>query len=73
MIGLLMNWKRYERKRSWPNLRYCPGIYVVELRKIIKNLKPQWSVSGSRFEPGTSRIQSRIANHSDVMFGDTVS
>jgi hypothetical protein len=36
MIGLLMNWKGYGRKRSQPNLRYYPGICLEELRKTIK-------------------------------------
>jgi hypothetical protein len=28
----VMNWKGRGRKRSWPNLRYCPGICLEELR-----------------------------------------
>jgi hypothetical protein len=33
-----MNWKRFGRKLSWPNLRYCPDVYLEELRKITVNL-----------------------------------
>jgi hypothetical protein len=33
-----MNWEGYGRKRSWPNLRYYPGIYLDGLRKATKNL-----------------------------------
>jgi hypothetical protein len=28
----------YERKRSWPNLRYYPGNFLEVLRKTLKNL-----------------------------------
>jgi hypothetical protein len=33
-----VSWKIYESKRSWPNLRYYPGICVEGLRKAIKIL-----------------------------------
>jgi hypothetical protein len=33
MIEWVMNCKGYGRKRSWPFLRYCPGIYLEGLRK----------------------------------------
>jgi hypothetical protein len=32
-----MNWKGYGRKRSWPNLRQYPGIFLEGLREITKN------------------------------------
>jgi hypothetical protein len=31
-----MNWKRPERKRSWPGLRHYPGICLEELGKTTK-------------------------------------
>jgi hypothetical protein len=31
-----MNWKGYERKQSWPSLRYYPGIWLEVLRKTTK-------------------------------------
>jgi hypothetical protein len=39
MIGwkLITKWKRCGRKRSWPNLRYYAGIFLVGLR-ITKNI-----------------------------------
>jgi hypothetical protein len=33
-----MKWKRYGRKRSWPDLRYYPDFCLYELRKSTKNL-----------------------------------
>jgi hypothetical protein len=33
-----MNWKGREGKRSWPNLRYYPGIWLEGLMKTTKNL-----------------------------------
>jgi hypothetical protein len=32
--------KRYERKWLWPNLRYNPGICLEEMKKTMKNLTP---------------------------------
>jgi hypothetical protein len=34
----MMNWKGRERKRSWPNVRYYPGVCFKGLRKTTKNL-----------------------------------
>jgi hypothetical protein len=33
------NWKECERKGSWPNLRYCPGICLIGLWKTTKDLR----------------------------------
>jgi hypothetical protein len=55
-----MNWKKCVRKRSWPNLRYCLGIC---LGKNHEKSQSGYPVSGPRFKPRTSRIQSRSANH----------
>jgi hypothetical protein len=33
-----MNLKGYGRKRSWPNLKYYPGISLEGLRKTTENL-----------------------------------
>jgi hypothetical protein len=49
-------------KRSWPNLRYCPGNFLEGLRKTTHT-------SVRIFEPVTSRTQSRSANNSIVTFG----
>jgi hypothetical protein len=55
-------------KRSWPNLRYCPAIGLEGLSETTKNLGIP--VSESRFESGTSRLQSRSVNHSSTTFND---
>jgi hypothetical protein len=34
-----MDWTEYERKRSWPNLKYQSGICLEGLRKIIETLR----------------------------------
>jgi len=33
---MMMNWKVFGRKRSWPILRYYPGIRLEGLRKTTK-------------------------------------
>jgi hypothetical protein len=33
-----MNWNGFGRKRSWPNLRNCFGIFLEELKKTTKHL-----------------------------------
>jgi hypothetical protein len=53
----LMNWKGYASKRSWPNLKFSPGICLEGQRMTTQNLSP---VSGARFESETSRMRSRI-------------
>jgi hypothetical protein len=63
----IMKLKEFWRKRPWPNFKVYPCIRVKGLRKITKNLSAQ-SVMGPRFEPGTSRIRSRIVNHSITTF-----
>jgi hypothetical protein len=35
-----MNWKRYGRKRSWPNLRYYSDIFLEGIRKISEVSRP---------------------------------
>jgi hypothetical protein len=35
----MMNWREFGRKQSWPDLRYCPGICLEELRKTMINLR----------------------------------
>jgi hypothetical protein len=42
----MMNFEGCGRKRSWLNLRYCPGIFLEELRKIMKILR----IAGIRVE-----------------------
>jgi hypothetical protein len=53
----MINWKRCEKKQSWPTLRYYSSTSLKGLRKPKKS-----SVSGLRFKPGISQILSRNAN-----------
>jgi hypothetical protein len=62
-----MNWKRCERKRSWPNLRYNSGICPEGLKKTSKIC--QVAGLGPLFEPRTSIIRRRNPKHSTMMFG----
>jgi hypothetical protein len=59
-----MNVKGFERKRSWLNLRYLEG-----LSKTAKTLS-RYSVSGQRFEPGTSKMRCRNVNQSTTTFSE---
>jgi hypothetical protein len=43
-----------ERKCSWSNLRYCPGICLEELKKSMKKPQSRQAVPQPRFELGTS-------------------
>jgi hypothetical protein len=52
--------------RKWI-VAYNPGIRLERLRKITKN-SSGWPVSGLSFEPRTSEIRGRIANHSTATF-----
>jgi hypothetical protein len=47
-----MNWKGCGRKRSWPNLRYYPGICLEGLRKTTKNLSQDNRSPGRDLNPG---------------------
>jgi hypothetical protein len=51
-------------------VRYYPEVYLEGLRKTTINLiQDSRSLGGPRFEPRTSRIQSRRVNHSTTMCG----
>jgi hypothetical protein len=66
---VMVNWKGFGRKLSWPNFWYYPVIRLDGLRKTTKNLNQDSLPPGPRFEPGTSRIRSRSVNHSTTTFG----
>jgi hypothetical protein len=57
-------------KWLWPNLRYCPGIFLVWLRKSTKKPLSGYLVLGLGFECGTCQIWSST-NHFTVIFGLT--
>lgn len=44
--GCVMKWKRYERKRSWPNFKPFAGISLEGLKKVTYGLS-QYPTSGS--------------------------
>jgi hypothetical protein len=55
-----MNWKEFRRKRSWPNLRYCPGIRLNGLKKPTKNLSQDSRSSGQDLSPGPSEYEAVV-------------
>jgi hypothetical protein len=59
-----MNLKGYGRKRSWPNLRYYPEIYLEGLRKTTKN--SGYPVPGPRFETWIFRIRARVLDSNTI-------
>jgi hypothetical protein len=48
----MMNWKGFEWKRSWPNLRYYSGICLQGLSKTTKNLSQDSCSPGRDLNPG---------------------
>jgi hypothetical protein len=64
----MTNLKEFGRKRSCSNFkalsRHSPG----GTEENHKKYQPEQSVSGPRFETGTSRIRSRSVNHSTPDF-----
>jgi hypothetical protein len=57
---MIMNWKECGRKWSWPNLRYCPSIFLEKLRKTTKSpYQDRWS-SGLDFNVGPHEHKARI-------------
>lgn len=54
-----MNWKGCGSKSSWPDIRYCPGIFDG-LMKTTKKVR--------RFKPKTSRVQGMSANYPAANF-----
>jgi hypothetical protein len=56
---MMMNGKVFDRKQSWPTLRYYADICLEGTRKTTKNLTQHSRWPGPRFEPGTSQIRSR--------------
>jgi hypothetical protein len=47
-----MNWKLRGRKRSWPNLRYYPGIFLEEQRNTTNILSQDRRSLDRDFNPG---------------------
>jgi hypothetical protein len=60
MNGWMMNWKGFERKRSWPNLRLYPGIFLEGLRKTMKNLRQDIRSPSRDLSPGPPEYEVRV-------------
>jgi hypothetical protein len=56
-----MNWKRQNKKQSWPCLGLYPGIYPQGMTKTI--ISARIAISRLRFESRTSKIQTSSAMH----------
>jgi hypothetical protein len=48
----MKNWKECGRKRSWPNLRYCPLMWLEGLGKTTKDLSHDNMSSDRDLKPG---------------------
>jgi len=55
-----MNWKGLERKRSWPNLRYSPGIRLDKPRITTKNLTQDNRSPGQDLNAGLSECEATL-------------
>jgi hypothetical protein len=57
---ILMNWKGYRRKQSWPNLRYYPGICMLGQRKTTKNVSQDSQSPGQDLNLGSLEYKARM-------------
>jgi hypothetical protein len=55
-----MNWKGCGRKRSWPNKRHYPGIFLEGLRKSTKNLSWDSRSPGRDLNPGPPEYKAGV-------------
>jgi hypothetical protein len=56
----MMNWKGYERKRSWRNLRYYPSICPQGLRRTTKGLGQDSRSAGQDLNPGPPEYEAGV-------------
>jgi hypothetical protein len=56
----MMNWKGFERKRSWPNLRYYPNICLEGLRKTTKIPSQDSRFPGRDLNPGPPEYEAGV-------------
>jgi hypothetical protein len=56
-----MNWRGCGRKRSCPNLRYYPSIYVEGLRKTTKNLSQNNLSPGRDVNSGPPKYEAGVS------------
>jgi hypothetical protein len=50
----------YGKKRSWPDLRSFPGIYVVRLRETTRNLSQDSRSAGQDLNPGSLKYRTGV-------------
>jgi hypothetical protein len=55
-----MNWKGCGRKRSWPNLRYYPGICLEGLRENTENLSDNRRSLGPEMNSGSPKYEAEV-------------
>jgi hypothetical protein len=65
----MMKWQGYGRKRSWPDLRYYPGIFVEGLRKTTKNLSQESRSLSRDLNSGPADYVSRSVKRWTTTFG----
>jgi hypothetical protein len=58
-----MNGKGCGRKRSWPNIRYYPGIFLEGLRKTTKNLSQDIQALGRDLNLGPPEYEGLSLSH----------
>jgi hypothetical protein len=61
MTGILMNWKGYGRKWSWPSIRYCPCSYQDGIKNTLQPFSGTW------FERYLFSTQNISVNHSTLV------
>jgi hypothetical protein len=64
-----MNCKRFGRKRSWPNLKYYPGICLEGPRKSEKPLSQDSRFMSRDFNPGPLEYEAQVLSTEPRRFG----
>jgi hypothetical protein len=55
-----MNFEGYGLKLLWLNLMYCPGIFLVGLRKTVKKLNEDSWFQGPYLNPGPPKYEAGV-------------
>jgi hypothetical protein len=58
-----MNWEGFRRKKSWPNLRYYPGICLKELRKTMKGFSQDSKFLGRDLNGGPPEYEECLKDY----------
>jgi hypothetical protein len=56
----IMNWKICGKKRSWPNLRYYPGIRLKGLSKAMSNISHNSRFPGRVLNPRSPEYEAGL-------------